>query len=202
VSSEHLNGLIARTIDDVLGESTARLGSVYVFDFDDTLVHTDGVIYLVDATGCRSAKSTHEFHEHTLGPGESWDLSAFANSDDITPLPLFRLFLKLYRTLGPQHLAICSARSVGAPIQRFLETQGIEGVTVGTVGDEEIVSSPEVKKETARRKASWIQAFVSKRPWVDKVFFWDDCRTNQRAIARLGKRIHPVIVRAYLVDFT
>jgi len=69
-----------KSIQQFLWEN--RLGSLHIFDIDDTLMHTTAKIKVKDEEGkVVKSLSNQEFNDHNLEHGHSYDFSEFRSSD-------------------------------------------------------------------------------------------------------------------------
>tara|TARA_Y100001938_G_C8089612_1_gene434246 strand:+ start:1351 stop:1887 length:537 start_codon:yes stop_codon:yes gene_type:complete len=171
---------------DILREG--RKGMLSIFDFDDTLVKSDSWVYIVDKKGNEIDKlDAAEFAVHRgLKDGEEYDFRDFDR-----PIRNPRLIKKNAELLkkqlkkGGRKVTILTARRLGAPINSFFKSIGIDPyvVALGT-GD-------------PQAKADYIENEIKKG--YDPIYFMDDSRKNINAVSKLKKKYPHVTIVAQLV---
>jgi hypothetical protein len=124
--------------------------TIYVSDFDDTLVTTKGAIRLTSADGTQSSLTPAEYAVYDKKAGDEFDFSDFA--DVIDPQPIQKNFKVLQRAVASpkvDKVVILTARSKPEPIARFLKSMGIEsGLSIVALGD----GDPQKKKDYLKRQ--------------------------------------------------
>lgn len=152
---------------------------LWIFDFDDTLVKTDGMTHVTASNGQTFDLTPHELSIHDKQPGETFDYSDFQKLINPRPIKWMNKILRsAYQHHGPNNVVILSARSTADPIERFLVDVGLTVVGVTALDD----TNPLVK-------SAWIDARLTRdRP--DIVEFFDDSDKNVVAVNELQHK-HP-----------
>lgn len=157
----------------------SKNGSLYVFDFDDTLVMTDAQIHVTDKRGKTRSLSSGEFATYHKKHDDVFDFSDFDKL--INPRAITwtnKILHNIYRKHGPNALAILTARGSSGPIVHFLTDIGLSGIEIATMGS----NDPALK-------AQWISARI-KRDNIKTIKFFDDSYKNIIAVKEL-ELIHP-----------
>ncbi len=101
--------------------------TLFIFDFDDTLVFSGAVVHVQHEDGTESHLESHEFATYVEQPGDEFDFSEF----DTYP-PSGRIINKSFNALkqaiqthGAEHVVVLSARGKARPMQQFLEDNGL-----------------------------------------------------------------------------
>lgn len=181
---------IENLIEGCLGQVLTEIAHSYpeelnVYDFDDTLVKTDGSIYLVNNnTGGRRAISSHEFHEYDLQPHEEYDVSDFDADELINPttLPHLAKMKADYQRLGPHGVSICTARPDAGPVIDFMGKHGMADIEIVAVGDP--VPRGSVGDINPARKKAYLKNKILQRD-LRILRFYDDDESNVQAAQTL-----------------
>ena len=175
---EYVSKIITEIFDDVPKE-------LNVYDFDDTIVRAEGVIHLVNKkTGERRELSPQEFQTYDVGKDEQFDLSDFSNLLNPTTLPHFERMKADYQRLGPNGVAICTARPYSDSIIKFMADNGMPDIEIVAVG--EPVPTGNVSNANARKKQDYLRNKIAQRN-LQILRFFDDNRANCRAAKALAK---------------
>lgn len=174
-----------------------------VYDFDDTLVKTEGKIYVVDTeTNERTELCPHDFHTYVLKGHEKFDLSDFEKNLKPTPLPHLKKMKKDYSRLGAHGVSICTARPYAGPVIKFISSQGmpdIEIVAVGEISPEDVLGKDHsISEINAGRKKKYIRNKILKGD-LKKVTFYDDNIENCSAVRELANEFPEVELTVELV---
>jgi hypothetical protein len=163
-----------------------------VFDFDDTLVHTNAPVGLMrDGKRVRDLTSMR-FRDYILQPGESYDFSA-AN-EVVDPRPIGAV-LKVMRQVLAQgkDTVILTGRADGAAVQRWLKTIGIT-IPVFTVGHAEATHT-----SIAQRKRDWLVTAIQQG--YNDIEFFDDNSKNIQYAKTLKSEFPHIKLRTRLVKY-
>lgn len=159
-------------LKDILLE---RKGMLSIFDFDDTLAKSDSWVYVMLNGKEVDKLDPAEFAVHELKDGEEYDFKDFdkklRNPKIIKKnVDLLRKQLKK----GGRKVTILTARRLGAPINHFFKTIGINPYVV-PLGD----ANPQ-------KKADYIEVEILKG--YDPIYFMDDSPKNIKAVDKLNKK--------------
>jgi hypothetical protein len=163
-----------------------------VFDFDDTLVHTNAPVGLMrDGKRVRDLTSMR-FRDYILQPGESYDFSA-AN-EVIDPRPIGAV-LKVMRQVLAQgkDTVILTGRADGAAVQRWLKGIGIT-IPVFTVGHADATHT-----SIAQRKRDWLVTAIQQG--YNDIEFFDDNAKNIQYAKTLKSEFPHIKLRTRLVKY-
>lgn len=111
--------------------------TLYIFDFDDTLMKSDARVEVLHGTGDTSLLSSTEFAKYTPQLGDEFDFSEFEiyPPDGQLILPVFKRLQFILKNEGLSCVVILSARGNPAPIRKFLINHGIpKNISIGAVG--------------------------------------------------------------------
>ena len=114
--------------------------TLYIFDFDDTLITSDARVMVNHEDRSCSFLSGVEFAVYEPQSGDEFDFTDF----DIYPpagkiiKPIFKRLQSIIQNDGLRNVAIVSARLAKIPIQQFLSNHGIpKNITIAAVGSME-----------------------------------------------------------------
>lgn len=148
------------------------------FDFDDTLVSSQGFVSVKKADGKALSMGSATFAHYKPSAGDELDFGAF--NDVINPRIIKKNFDHLKKSLKKKDtkVVILTARSKGAEssVTQFLESLGIKGVQVVGLAS----SNPE-------DKATWIDQAIKDND-AKQMDFYDDSSANAAAVAAHGER--------------
>jgi len=157
---------------------------IRVFDFDDTLVHTDGVIRVTN-NGKTREMSPAAYAVYEPKRGDTFDYSDFEKVLNPRPVKLFDYILRQVVKKGSK-AEILTARGNYGPIVSYLRSRGVRGVFVNALGS----PNPE-------DKAKHIAQLI--RQGYSDIEFFDDSPKNIAAVKRLKDKHPKVKLRARLV---
>jgi len=148
--------------------------TAYITDFDDTLVHTDARVIVVDKDGKRREISPAEYAAYEKQPGDTFDYSEFEQLKNPRPIKKYvDLLNKVIDQKKADKVVVLTARGHTKPIVKFLQSQGItSGVTIAALGD----SDP-------MEKARYIEKHI--KDGYTRVAFVDDAPKNVQAVKTL-----------------
>ena len=147
-----------------------------VFDFDDTLVRSDGLIRVVHHDGAESVMTTSKFARYVQKSGDVFDYSMLAGENTIVEvLPHFSVMLDAIAMFGPRAVFVLTARHNPHGPRRMLTSLNVPRcVRVIATGSTDPQS-----------KVSWIRTKVA-RDGHDHIEFFDDNRMNVSAVEDLA----------------
>lgn len=163
--------------------------TLYVTDFDDTLVKTDANVYLTKTDGKKLTLSPEEYAVYDIQPGDSFDFSEFEDLKNPKPISRFtELLKKVVQDKKADKVAVLTARGHTKPIAKFLQSLGIKtGVSIAALGD----SNPQ-------RKANYIEKHI--KSGYDRVAFVDDSPKNIAAVDALRDKYPETKLLTHKVD--
>lgn len=151
-----------------------------VFDMDDTLVSSDGVITVTKANGESVKMNSGTFAHYKPSHGDKLDFGGFNHITN--PHIIKKNFERLKKAASSTSAdaVILTARSKGSEsaITKFLKREGIKNVKVVALAS----SDP-------NDKARWIDKAVQENGYKD-VEFHDDSKANTKAVHDWGAKHH------------
>ena len=153
--------------------------TAYITDFDDTLVHTDARVIVVDKDGKRRELSPADYAAYEKQPGDEFDYSEFEQLKNPRPITKYvNLLKKVIDQKKADKVVVLTARGHTKPIAKFLQSQGItSGITIAALGD----SDP-------MEKARYIEKHI--KDGYTRIAFVDDAPKNVKAVKSLMDK-HP-----------
>ena len=148
--------------------------TAYITDFDDTLVHTDARVIVVDKDGKRRELSPADYAAYEKQPGDEFDYSEFEQLKNPRPITKYvNLLKKVIDQKKADKVVVLTARGHTKPIAKFLQSQGItSGITIAALGD----SDP-------MEKARYIEKHI--KDGYTRIAFVDDAPKNVKAVKTL-----------------
>ena len=151
-------------------ESLQEQKKIRVFDFDDTLVRTDGKVRVTNSGKTREM-SPAQYAVYNPKRGDTFDFDDFEKVLNPKPVKLFQNILR--KVIGKGSRAeILTARGTYGPIVTYLKSQGIRNVRVNAIG----TGKPEAK-------ADYIEKLI--KNGYDYIEFFDDSPKNVEAVRKL-----------------
>jgi len=162
--------------------------TLYVTDFDDTLVKTDANVYVKKADGGELILSPEEYAVYEVERGDTFDFSEFQDLKNPKPITRFVNLLKKVKDENKaDKIAVLTARGHTKPISKFLQSMGIDtGVSIAALGD-----------ATPQRKANYIEKHINSG--YGRVLFIDDSPKNIDAVQSLRKKYPEVKLATHQV---
>ena len=151
------------------------MNTLYVFDFDDTLVHSHSTIIVVHADGTESELTSAEYATYKEQPGDVMDYSDFDKNPE-QAARIDQVFTELEQALssaGAANVVVLTARSNTTPVVEFLADQGLSGVQVVGTGSTNPMD-----------KAKYVLDRVLNDEY-DEVHVYEDSAKNIRTIKRV-----------------
>ena len=160
--------------------------TLYVTDFDDTLVHTDARVILIDKDGKRRELSPAEYASYEKQDGDTFDFSEFEQLKNARPIKkYFNLLKRVLDEKRADKVVVLTARGHTRPIAQFLKNNGItSGVKIAALGSSDPMA-----------KARYIEKHIE--DGYNRVAFVDDAPKNVKAVKTLIDK-HPdakIVVR-------
>lgn len=148
--------------------------TAYITDFDDTLVHTDARVAVIDKDGKRREISPADYASYEKQPGDTFDYSEFEQLKNPRPIKKYvNLLKKVIDQKKADKVVVLTARGHTKPIAKFLQSQEItSGVTIAALGD----SDP-------MEKAKYIEKHI--KDGYTRIAFVDDAPKNVKAVKTL-----------------
>ncbi len=112
------------------------MATLHIFDFDDTLIHSDSMVKITYPSGDKEELSSSEYATYVPTGQEIFDFSDFETYPS-NPRIIDEVFAELRAAValdGPQSVVILTARSNPTPVREFLSDNNIRGVHVEAVG--------------------------------------------------------------------
>jgi hypothetical protein len=148
--------------------------TLYATDFDDTLVHTDARVTVINKDGKRRTISPAEYAAYEKQDGDTFDFSEFEQLKN--PRPIKKYVGLLQRVLAEKKadkVVVLTARGHTRPIAQFLKNNGItSGVTIAALGSSDPMD-----------KARYIEKHI--KDGFTRVAFVDDAPKNVKAVQTL-----------------
>jgi len=158
------------------------LARLRVWDFDDTLVSSEGSVTVFRDDGEKIEMDSATFAHYKVMPGDELDFGAF--NDVINPRPIKANMDRLREATKDKDAkaVILTARPKGSAsaVEKFLKDMGIEGVKVVAL-----------QSSDPYDKAKWIERAVEEEGYED-VGFYDDSTRNASAVAESAAK-HPKV---------
>ena len=198
-----------QTFLDYYTETVHRhnLGSLTIFDIDDTLFHTTAKVGVIDKEGKPKAISNSEFNTYEWQPGEKPDFKEFRDAEkfnkESTPIP--SMVNKMIGILGNVHrnpkskVIIITARGDFDDKETFLNTFRKHGINIDMVHVERAGNLNLPSTPVAEKKAIIIRKYLNSNQF-DVARLYDDAEGNIEAFNDLSQEYPEVSFEGYLVD--
>jgi|TARA_R110000851_G_scaffold134877_1_gene270242 FMN phosphatase YigB (HAD superfamily) len=163
----------------------------FVFDFDDTLATTDACVLVVmpdtgTCIGYVKELSPAEFNTYKLKDGERFDFSEFRCPhlvENGKPTELIRLAQDVYGENHAVYILTARSNDVADAISKFLFVHKVKAKQIICLGD---------KNNNNPIADSKRMALYTIMQSYDKIYFYDDNKTNVEQAQELG-------IKTYLV---
>ena len=148
--------------------------TAYITDFDDTLVHTDARVIVIDKKGNRRTISPAEYASYEKQDGDTFDFSEFEQLKNPRPIKKYtNLLKKVIDQKKADKIVVLTARGHTKPIAKFLQSQGItSGITIAALGNSDPMA-----------KARYIEKHI--KDGFNRIAFVDDAPKNVKAVKTL-----------------
>jgi len=167
-------------------QQSVSMNKLFIFDFDDTLVHTNSHVKVKNQNSHQEFMLTPaQYNVYIPKTGDQFDFSEF--NQLIEPKIIqktFKKFINLHKMYGGQNLYILTARDQAGPVYDLLNQFGIDDVDVIAVG----AKNPEAKQ-------SWVREQIETND-INYIEFYDDNEFNVNSIASLTKEFPHVKIIA------
>jgi hypothetical protein len=184
-------------------ESINKLGTLTIFDIDDTLFHTTAMIMVVKDGKIVKRLSNNEFNTYKLGVGETFDFSEFRDAkkfyDESKPISRMldkaKILLDRSKANPNSKVVIVTARDDFNDKDVFLSTFRKHGFDIDDV---RVERAGKIKGEMipAFKKAIIIRNYLKTRAY-SKVRLYDDAMSNLKEFLKLKKEFPEVTFEAY-----
>jgi hypothetical protein len=184
------------------------LGSLTVFDIDDTLFHTTAKIGILGKEGKRTGElSNSEFNTYSWKEGERPDFSEFSNAQKFNreSVPIPAMVNKMIGILGNVHrnpkskVIIITARADFDDKETFLDTFRKHGINIDLVYVERAGNLKMPNLNIADKKAVIIKKYLDTKQF-DVARLYDDAQSNIDAFLQLEGEYPNVDFYGYWVD--
>ena len=168
-------------LKDILHEGR----TTYIFDFDDTIARSDSWVYVMKGGKVIKKLDAAEFAVYTPKTGETFDYRDFDRK--IRNPRLIKKnadLLKKQLSKGGRKVTILTARRLGAPINHFFKSIGIQPYVV-PLGS----ADPQKKAEYGEKQI---------KKGYTTIYFMDDSHKNVRAVQALQRKYPNVMINAKL----
>tara|TARA_R110001592_G_scaffold221668_1_gene476561 strand:- start:197 stop:718 length:522 start_codon:yes stop_codon:yes gene_type:complete len=169
-------------LTDILNEGR----TTYIFDFDDTIAKSDSWVYITKGGKDIKKLDAAEFAVHTgLKQGEEYDFRDFDRK--IRNPRLIKKnadMLKKQLNKGGRKVTILTARRLGAPINHFFKSIGIQPYVVA------------LGSADPQKKAEYVEKQIKKG--YTTIYFMDDSHKNVRAVKGLQRKYPQVMINTRL----
>lgn len=178
---------VLKSIYDIL-KKNLKESKLRIFDFDDTLVQTDNVVYVIKPDGRKIPMTPGEYAVYKPDEHDTFDFSDFNSpiktAKELTQYTqIMRNVLKAPGT--DRRVVVLTARSNAQVVYDFLMKLGIR-VPIVAVGS----SDP-------MEKARWIEKQIAQG--YDDIFFLDDSFKNVQAVQSLAAKYPNVKLKTQMV---
>jgi|TARA_R110000744_G_C19299752_1_gene555606 hydroxymethylpyrimidine pyrophosphatase-like HAD family hydrolase len=169
-------------LKDIINEGR----TAYIFDFDDTIAMSDSWVYITKDGKDIKKLDAAEFAVHGgLATGEEYDFRDFDRKIR-NPRLIKRNadILKKQLKKGGRKVTILTARRLGAPINHFFKSIGIQPYVVA------------LGSADPQKKAAYVEKEIKKG--YTTIYFMDDSHKNVRAVKELQRKYPQVMINTRL----
>lgn len=179
--------VVDRVFDILKKKATESLNEdkLRIFDFDDTLVHTDSKIHITKkATGEKMTLTPGEYAVYDEEEGDAFDFSEF--DGPIKSAKEFKRYTSIMRAMldaggSDRKVVVLTARADSKSVEDYLKTIGIQAPVIG------------VGSSDPYKKSQWIEDQIAQG--YDDVYFLDDSIKNLAAVDQLKSKYPNVKIR-------
>lgn len=160
--------------------------TLHVYDFDDTLVKSESLVYVTKKDGTKLKLTPEQYAVYKQAPGDKLDFSDF-NRMLQNPVAIRHNVKALKRSMSnsQNRVTVLTARQLAFPLRHFFKNElHINPYVVG-VGS----SDPKLK-------VKFIEDHIKKG--YTEIFFMDDSIKNIRAVSRLKSKYPEVRIKTEL----
>ena len=137
---------------------------LYIFDFDDTLAHTNSHVRVISSDGTTVRLNSREFAKYRTSPGDALDFSEFNRAEGNLINDTVLAMESAIRDVGIENVYIVTARSEAGPVEQFLSSMGVS-------------TPPIVATSGSAGKATWLSRVLMQGNY-STVMVYEDCRKN------------------------
>ena len=169
-------------LKDIINEGR----TAYIFDFDDTIAMSDSWVYITKDGKDIKKLDAAEFAVHGgLATGEEYDFRDFDRKIR-NPRLIKRNadILKKQLKKGGRKVTILTARRLGAPINHFFKSIGIQPYVVA------------LGSADPQKKAAYVEKEI--KTGYTTIYFMDDSHKNVRAVKELQRKYPQVMINTRL----
>ena len=158
--------------------------TTYIFDFDDTIAKSDSWIYIIKNGKEIKKLDAAEFAVYKLKDGEEYDFRDFDRKIRNPRLIKKNADLLKKQLSKNRRVTILTARRLGAPINHFFKSIGIQPYVVP------------LGSADPQKKAEYIETQIKKG--YTTIYFMDDSHKNVRAVKNLQRKYPKVMINTRL----
>jgi HAD superfamily hydrolase (TIGR01509 family) len=159
------------------------MSTLYIFDFDDTLIDSETEIRVNHRDGSTTSMSSEEYAKYVNTEGDVYDFTDFdaypKNAEVIEPV--FAELKSAIAISGTSNVVILTARSNPVPVRLFLKNNNVPNIAIEAVGS----SDP-------KSKALYILQRIKEDNHEEVIVFEDNARnirTIRKALTDEGVRL-------------
>ena len=146
-----------------------------VFDFDDTLVKTQGKIYVTHGNGKKTTLTPGEYAVYEPKNDDEFDYQDFQMVKDPTEIRgIVNVLKRMIKSSKGNGVYILTARSAYKPIKQYLKDIGIK----------EKIYIIALNSADPKDKADWLEKMIDEKGY-DDVYFIDDSVKNVQAAKKM-----------------
>lgn len=156
-----------------------QLRKLVVFDIDDTLVHTQTQVHVIQNGKVINSLNSHDFTHYKLNPGEEFDFGDFRNAQEFfhKSRPIIPMMNQLKQDINTGNkVVMVTARADFDDKELFLDTFRKYGVDMGKV---HVYRAGNMKGniQTEEKKKIIIRNLLDQQPYT-KAIMYDDAIPN------------------------
>lgn len=149
-----------------------RPPTLWIFDFDDTLVFTDCKVKVTDRDGTVTMLTPAQFAVYLPTEDDVFEYDEFFRLINPRPVTwMLMIMSELHKQRGANSVAVLSARSTPDPIIEFLSGVGMPDVVAHAC-----------RSADPARKVEWVRQRINEGKRVE---FFDDSRRNADMVSKL-----------------